>query len=183
MKRKMKMLISLVLICLLLFANSTAVSAEYVSWSDNEGGKTLFVNVGEDTSDERSIDMEPQTHTYGVPELLSYSGNVSVSTYAVYTTAGAYQQYLVQAMNKSGLKTSYSISGNYTISAYVDQYLPTGDYVIAVKFLGYEGSWSVVNGYLADGARSQSYAISPLRSGTITYAPTGGVQGYFVKPA
>lgn len=180
MKKTMRRGFALSLVMVMLLAMAAAVSADSVCWSDNEGGKTLTVTVTGVKSKIVNTKYTPKNyHVKGETTLVNNIGYVSATTEAEYVRSISYQSYLIQAMNKTGLLTSSIYADSFVTTREIDANMPTGYYRLAVVFDGRTGSWGISQGMLLDGGGSaiSPYSAGGVNGGTLTYAPTGGVQG------
>lgn len=183
LKRINRHIIPFILCLGMILSVALPASAASVSWSDSAGYYcTMTVTANTSKSDTVIISAMPkQYHTYGKKEYLSYSGRVNVTSYASYSSAGINRTYLLQAMTASGLKSSYTYSGDFTLAAVMNANMPSGYYKIGVVFDGRGGSWVVTKGAITSRTAVEPAGYEPL-NGTITYAPTGGIRGYTTEP-
>ncbi len=180
MKKYYRTCLSLLICMMLIVSLTSAASASVVSWSDNEGGKNLTLTITE-WSNRQIVVSNPRKfyHSVGTITDLSTYGPFT-ATINVERTKTSYESKLVEAMMLEGLRTSYTISGNFNQDLHVPKNDPSGYYTLGVLFDTGAGYWKVSKGMIMPKSPN---ALNPgVEHGTLYYAPRGTVHGYVAVP-
>lgn len=183
MKKTSRRVLSLVLVLVLMLSLATVASAAVVSWSDNEGGKTLSLIITEVSFVAKMVDSpKKHRHTMGSETIISNYGNFS-ATLNANRSGTLYPSRLLQAYAIDGIRNTYTVSGTFTGLLSVPADDPAGYYTLAVLFDTKSGNWSVSSPMTLTPNSVAVNAISaPVETGTLYYAPRGSVYGYTVIP-
>lgn len=183
MNKTSRRVLSLALALVLMLSLATAASAAVVSWSDNEGGKTLSLTITEVSYVTKAVNNPVRYwHSKGTQTIISNYGAFS-ATLNANRSATLYPSHLLQAYAIDGIKNTYTVSGAFTSSLSVPADDPAGYYTLAVLFDTKSGNWSVSSPMTLTPNSVAVNAISaPVETGTLYYAPRGSVYGYTVIP-
>ena len=170
---------ALLMFIILTLSLASTASAESVSWTDSEGGKTLTLTISEWSYRRVAVTNPRKTyHTQGTATNLSPYGSFTATITAEYTYT-IYPSKLVQAMNLEGLLSTYTVSGTHNAPLSVPAEETSCYYTLGVLFDTKSGSWGVSKGMLA---KSPDAVVPLVESGTLYYAPRGTVYGYVAMP-
>ena len=171
MRKAFKRTLALFCVCALTLAMAGGASARSISWGDDEGGKTLYVEYENHMGILEPIPNAGKVYHeeghYG--DFCSFFGDYDITVEASYLCPPAYEPYLRQVLDDEGQTLSLRITGqNKSYVIEVDPDAPSSYYCVGVYVECNYGTWFVTNCVLVDGLSSRAL---PINSGPINYVP------------